>query len=46
MMLLDMARYRIKEVKKELNLERIKNVALHDLLYRVIIENSELKRRL
>lgn len=46
LMMIDMARHRLKEVKNELKLERIKNMGLHDLLDRVILENNELKRRI
>jgi hypothetical protein len=41
-----MAQYRIKELKVKLKKQEYKFMALHDLLDRVISENTELKRRL
>ena len=46
LMIQQMGRYRVKELKVKLKKQEYKFMALQDLLERVILENNELKRRL
>ena len=45
LMIQQMGRYRVKELKVKLKKQEYKFMALQDLLDRFILENNELKRR-